>query len=66
MWSVRLTRTGIAFFGIALTAAVMLVTSKVFGTPAAWGCGAASVVLIFSLWVTLPLRVTAHEPALEP
>jgi Family of unknown function (DUF6328) len=66
IWSVRLTRSGIACFGIALTAAVMLVTSKVFGTPAAWGCGAASLVLIISLWVALPLGVTAHEPALEP
>ena len=42
LWSIRLTRAGIGSFGVALTAAVMLVTDKVFGTPTAWACGAAS------------------------
>src|SRR4051794_6428427 len=57
MWSIRLTRAGIASFGIALVSAVMLVTDKVFGTPTAWACGVATLVLMTSLWIVLPRSV---------
>jgi hypothetical protein len=63
MWSIRLTRAGLGFFGVALTAGVMLVSAKVFGHPAGWVAGGCTLVLIFVLWAALPRLVTAHEPA---
>jgi hypothetical protein len=62
LWSIRLTRAGIAFFGIALTSGVMLVAAKVFGHPAGWAAGASTLVLIGVLWVAMPRIVTANEP----
>ena len=61
-WSIRLTVAGLAFFGVALAAAVMLVTSEVFGTTAAWWVGAAAAVFMGSLWVWLPRIVTGTDP----
>ena len=62
LWAIRLTRAGLAFFGIALTAGVMLVAAKVFGHPAGWAAGGCTFALILVLWVAMPLLVTANEP----
>jgi hypothetical protein len=52
----RLTIAGLTFLAVAMTGAIMLITSVLFGTAATVVASAAAVVTFALLWYGLPLR----------
>ena len=53
--SVQLCRLGLACMGLALVAALMVVTRLVFSDAASYAFGAVLIVAIVGFWVAVPL-----------
>lgn len=52
---------GLLFLGLALSGALLLVTSYLFGTSGAVATTAVTMLLIVTLWVVIPLRHRRSE-----
>jgi hypothetical protein len=52
----RLTIAGLAFLGLAMTGAIMLITDVLFGGLATAFFSAAALAMFVALWFVLPLR----------
>jgi hypothetical protein len=54
VWSIRLMRIGLAFFGLSLSSALAVVTRLVFGKPESVVVGAVSLFVVVVVWVVIP------------
>jgi hypothetical protein len=54
VWSIRLLRIGLTFFGVSLTSALTVVTRLVSGDAASWLVGGACLALVVIAWIVLP------------
>ena len=59
-WSIRVTRLGLGFLGVALLLALALVTRLVFGGGPALIITVGVGVAMATLWVLLPTRLAMH------
>lgn len=59
-WGGRCAVLGIALIGVAMVAAVLVVTDLLYGTPETWIAGAAMALVPLLLWFVIPLRRRAQ------
>jgi hypothetical protein len=60
MWSIRLTRIGMALLAIALVTAFWTVTRFIYGSAKAWSLTTVVFVALVGFWVLLPRGTACH------